>query len=206
MNLTSIHKISGSIIALFVVFHLVNHLVGLGGIGDHLQFMDALRVVYRNIFVESVLLLAVCLQIFSGVKFVFDGWRTKRGLVSRVQAYSGLYLAFFLLNHVGAILVGRFVLQLDTNYYFAIAGIHVQPFQYFFIPYYFLAVVAVFSHLGCALYWLIRRSSSKLALQLLVLVVVLGCVCSLLIVLAMSGAFYAIEVPAEYKSIYKLGF
>lgn len=37
--------------------------------------------------------------------------------------------------------------SVDTNFYFAAAGFHVPPNQLLFGPYYFLAVLALFTHL-----------------------------------------------------------
>ena len=131
MTLNSAHRISGSFLAIFIIMHLANHLVGLNSVDAHVQFMDSFRAIYRNIFVEILLMLAVCLQIYSGVIFAINGWKSRVGIIPWIQAGSGLYLAFFLLNHVGAIFFGRFALQLDTNFYFAVAGIHVSPFHFF---------------------------------------------------------------------------
>lgn len=206
MELRTIHKISGSIIFIFFALHLANHLASLSSVEAHIQLMQSFRTIYRNILVESVLLLAVTLQIYSGIKFAFRGWKTRRGFVPWLQVGAGLYMAFFFLNHVGAVLAGRLVLQLDTNFYYAIAGIHVSPFQYFFIPYYFLAVVALFTHVGCALYWHFAGYSIKWALPSLWCSLLLGVVCSSLVVLAMSGAFYSIEVPHEYEATYQIDF
>jgi hypothetical protein len=88
---------------------------------------------------------------------VVSGWRRRRGAVSWLQAGAGAYLGFFLLVHVGAVLYGRVSLSLDTNFYFAAAGFHVPPFPYFFAPYYFLGVAALFTHLGAA-YWRAKSS------------------------------------------------
>ena len=204
MTLKTAHALSGTVIAFFFIFHLMNHLVGIIGVDAHIQLMETLRTVYRNTVVESVLMCALSFQVFSGVKFAFSGWKTRKGIIPWVQASSGLYLAFFFLNHVGSVMAGRYIMQLDTNYYFAITGIHVAPFQYFFIPYYFIAIVAVFAHMGCGLFWPLHKVSSRLARHLIVFMVVMGFVCSLLVTMAMSGTFYSIEVPDEYKATYQL--
>jgi hypothetical protein len=55
---------------------------------------------------------------------------------------------FFLLVHVSAVLWGRLVLQVDTDMHFAAAGLRAWPAIAFFVPYYFLSVVAVCLHAG----------------------------------------------------------
>jgi succinate dehydrogenase/fumarate reductase cytochrome b subunit len=123
----------------------------------------------------------------------------------RVQALSGGYLAYFLLVHVGAVLFGRAVLRLDTNFYYAAAGMHVPPFQFYFVPYYFLAVVAIFGHITCAVHWLTRDHLSAATRNYLgYTVLVVGVVAATLIVSAFAGAFYDIKIPQEYRAIYQL--
>lgn len=124
------------------------------------------------------------------------GWRNRRGRVAWLQAISGAYLAFFLLVHVSAALVGRHVLHLDTNFHFAAAGFHVAPYPLFFAPYYFLAVVALAAHLGCALYW---RARSGLALAWPIAV---GVVLAALITLTLGGLLTPVQVPAQYTAPY----
>lgn len=117
--------------ALYAMVHIANHLTGLAGIETHIAFMRAFRAVYRIPVVEAVLLGAVAFQIYSGLVFVIKGWRHRASFIPWLQAASGGYLAFFFLNHVGAVLFGRFVLNLDTNFYYAAAGVSVPPFQFF---------------------------------------------------------------------------
>lgn len=142
--LHKLHRASASIIGTYVAVHLFNHLLALSSVEEHIQFMESFRHVYRNPFVEFLLLACVTFQIGSGIYFIKNRWGQRDSFFERFQALSGGYLAFFLLVHVGAVLFGRAVLKLDTNFYYAAAGMHVPPFQYYFVPYYFLAVVAIF--------------------------------------------------------------
>jgi hypothetical protein len=119
-----------------------------------------------------------------------------------LQATSGTYLAFFLLVHISAVLVGRSVLGLDTNFYYAAAGFHVQPFQLFFAPYYFLAVVALFTHLGCAAYWRVRSQPRIVRIATVALPMGLGSAAALLIGLSLAGKIEPMDIPAKYKATY----
>jgi hypothetical protein len=119
-------------------------------------------------------------------------------------AGSGAYLAFFFLNHVGAVLFAQTRLSLGTNFYFAAAGFHVHPFQFYFAPYYFLGVLALFIHLGCAFYWWLNEQSRSVRIAALAVPVAVGATLSLLIVLMLAGVFYTVDVSPEYKSIYEL--
>lgn len=68
MILKRIHYLSGLILTIFIGAHLFNHTMSLFGVGTHVLIMDKLRVVYRHPAVESILLLAVLLQLSYNAK------------------------------------------------------------------------------------------------------------------------------------------
>ena len=141
MNIKRIHYISGLTITIFVGLHIFNHCLIILGADKHIEIMTTLRHFYRNIFVETILLLAVATQIYSGLTLFRTKRKTAHTLFKKLQIWSGIYLAIFFVIHVSAVLAGRLVLNLDTNLYFGVAGLNSFPFNFFFIPYYFLAVV-----------------------------------------------------------------
>lgn len=202
MTMRTLHGLSAMLILGFALVHLTNHLVGLLGVEAHIAFMRSARMVYRFPLVEVPLLAAVAFQSYSGITLVVRGWGRRQGFIAWLQAVSGAYLAFFFLIHIGAVLFGRVVLQLDTTFYFAAAGFHVPPFQFFFAPYYFLGVLALFTHVGCALCRRIQSESRAARALVMAAASGLGLVVSLLIVLSLAGVFYRVEVPAEYKATY----
>lgn len=153
----TLHRLSACLIGGFITIHLLNHLLALGGIDAHISFMATFRKLYRIPLIEMLLLSCILLQIGSVLLLIKRRWGKRRDLYARLQAISGGYLAFFLINHVIAVLFGRIWLNLDTNFYFAAAGMHIVPFQFFFFPYYYLAVLAIFTHVACALHWLSRE-------------------------------------------------
>lgn len=129
-------------------------------------------------------------------------WRETAGWVARLQAISGLYVAVFTANHVIAVLAGRWALGLDTDFRFAGAGMHVPPFQWFFIPYYWLGVVAIFSHVGCALHWSLFERNIAFARTVLWTFIVAGAALGTAIVAALAGALYPVNIPAPYLETY----
>ena len=194
------HYWSGLLLAVFILVHLANHLVALGGAAAHQATMATLRVVYRHPAVEALLLLAVAGQGFTGLRLYWLRRRHPHGSVAeRVQLWSGLYLAFFLLVHTGAVLTGRAWLGLDTNLYFAAAGINTWPFSLFFVPYYFLAVVAVFLHLASLHY---QKASPlfgpRRARRHAWGVAGAGVAVALLILLGMSNRLQGLPIPPRY--------
>lgn len=199
------HRASAGVIGAYVAVHLFNHLLALRSVEAHIQFMESFRHIYRNPFVEVLLLACAAFQIGSGIYFIQNRWGKRHGFFERIQAVSGGYLAFFLLAHAGAVLFGRATLDLDTNFYYAAAGMHVPPFQYYFVPYYFLAVVAIFGHIACAVHWLTRNNLSETARNYFgYTVLAVGVAASTLIVAAFSGAFYDIKIPQKYQATYQL--
>ena len=134
-----LHYISGITLSVFIGFHLLNHLFALAGPATHIAFMEKLRTVYRQPIIETILLLAVVIQIASGIRLLFN--RQKKMIAEKIQIYSGIYLSFFLIVHVSAIIAGRQIEHLDTNFYFAGAGLNLYPATLFFSPIISLAFV-----------------------------------------------------------------
>ncbi len=202
MTVRSLHKTSAIVIAAFACLHLANHLVSLAGVPAHIEFMKAARVIYRQPAVEVLLLLCVAAQVCSGLWLLVRGWKQRKGAVAWLQALSGAVLASFLLIHVGAVLFARTVLDLDTNFYFSAAGFHVPPYQFFFAPYYFFAVLALFTHIGCAVYWHLKSTSPRIRRLSVALPMLVGFVVSSLLVLSLAGKIQPVDVPAKYKATY----
>ena len=202
--LHKLHKITAGFIGVFVLFHLFNHTASFAGINNHIELMASFRIFYRHVFIESLLLVSVVFQILSGVYFIYSRWGNRSGFFEIAQALSGGYLAFFLLNHVGAVLLGRIFLDLNTNFWFAAAGLNITPFSLFFMPYYTLGIVAFFTHVSCAIHWAYKdRLPVRLRDQLGAVSIVSSIVFSIALVAAFSGAFYKILVPEEYAAPFR---
>lgn len=199
MRIKSIHYFSGIVISIFVAFHLLNHATSILGAGQHIAVMEQLRVVYRNIFVETLLLAAVLVQIFSGLWLFNKGRKWANTFFEKLQIWSGLYLAIFFLIHLSAVLGGRLVLHLDTNIYFGVAGLNTFPLNLFFIPYYGLAVVSFFGHIAAihqrkmkqSVLGLSPTAQSKFMLGV-------GLLFTLFLFYGLTNHFQGMKIPAEY--------
>lgn len=143
-----IHYYSGITIALFTAVHLFNHLLILHSEDMHLRFMSRARRIYRQPAVEAILLSAVFVQIITGIYLVTAKWNVATDLFQKVQIISGLYLAFFLTVHVRAVMLGRYKLKMDTNLYYGAGVMNMWPQKLFYIPYYSLAIIAIFFHIA----------------------------------------------------------
>lgn len=144
-----IHYYSGVTLAIFVGIHLLNHALILHSSEWHINFMNAVRKVYRNPVIETLLLLAVGIQIVTGIYLVNNKWSLVESLFDFLHIASGLYMSLFLIIHVSAVLMGRYKLGVDTNLYFGVGYMNVSPQRYFFIPYYSLAITSFFVHMAC---------------------------------------------------------
>lgn len=198
--LRTVHRGSAVVLGLYGLVHLANHLVAVRGVAEHIAFMQAVRTVTRVAAVEALLLVCVALQVATGLVLFAGGWGRRRLPFQRLQAASGAYLAFFLVVHVSSVLVGRFGWGVDTNIYFAAAGLHVAPFPLFFYPYYGLAVVAFAVHLSALPRRLLgRRFGAAAGERIGGAGVVCGLVLAVLILAAFGGAFHPVPIPDTYR-------
>ncbi|WP_377068218.1 hypothetical protein [Negadavirga shengliensis] len=206
MNQTikKLHHLSGIAIALFLLLHLTNHLVALGGPQLHITVMNLFRHVYRFWPVEVLLLSCVVFQVISGVILVFKKGFRKQPLYVVIQVLSGLYLSFFMIYHVRAVLLGRYEWNVDTDFYFAASVANIYPEKLFFIPYYTLSLLCLFAHISCVHY--IKRTEKlekiqeredatklrKKYIKETVGICIAGAVITGLIMIAFTGVLYEI--------------
>ena len=148
MSTNKLHYGSGLVITVFIGFHLFNHLYSIYSIEKHIEIMKIFRSFYRNIILETLLLIAVIIQIVSGLKLFKLNKKIVTTTFEKLHIWSGLYLAIFLVIHVGIVLFGRIILEIDTNIYFGAAGLNTFPYNLFFVPYYGLGIISFFGHIA----------------------------------------------------------
>jgi len=149
------HGVIAALLSLYVLFHLGNHLFGLIGPERHLAVMKLGRLVYRNPFVEPLLVAAMLFQIGSGLVLAWR-WSAKPLEGFRVfQLASGFYLSFFILGHMNSVFIfARTYLRIQTDWGFAIGaptGLIHDPWNIRLVPHYWLGVFFVLSHLASGL-------------------------------------------------------
>lgn len=194
------HYLSGLIITLFTGLHLFNHVCSLSGAEAHIETMRLLRHFYRNPVIEAILLFAVLVQIISGLKLFKISRKSAVSRFDQLHVWSGLYLAFFFIIHVSAVMIGRGVLNLDTNFYFGVAGLNTFPFNLFFIPYYTLAILSFFGHIAAIHNK--RMNSRILSLtpgQQAKAILIFGFVLTVIIFYGLTNRFQGVVVPVEYN-------
>lgn len=196
----SLHYLSGIFLALFAGLHLFNHFTSILGPDKHIEYMLLLRLVYRNIFFEVILLLAISVQIYSGIKLFVAKRKVAVAFFDKLQTWSGLYLAIFFVFHLSAVFAGRYVLHLDTNIYFGIAGLNTFPFNLFFLPYYSLAMLSFFSHIAAVHHSKMKSNILGFTVfQQSVMVLILGAFFTSVIIIGLTNSFNGYPLPQQYN-------
>ena len=196
----NIHYISGLAITIFVGLHLFNHSLSIFGADRHIEVMNTLRLFYRNVFLETVLLIAVLVQIISGLKLFKTNRKITTTLFEKLHIWTGLYLAIFFIIHLTAVLSGRLILHLDTNIYFGVAGLNSFPFSLFFVPYYGLAILSFFGHIASIHNKKMKKSIFGLTPKRQSFVILtFGFVLTILVFYGLTNHFNGITIPKEYN-------
>lgn len=200
MTIKKIHYLSGATITIFIGLHLFNHLCSIFGVDNHIETMGVLRHFYRNIFVETILLFSVLVQVISGLKLFKTNRKIANTNFEKLHIWTGLYLAIFLAIHLSAIFAGRYYLHLDTNFYFGVAGLNSFPTNLFFIPYYGLAIISFFGHIASI-------HSKKMKGQIFglspnrqaTIIFIFGLTLTLTIFYGLTNHFDGVVIPKEYN-------
>ena len=199
MSIKKLHFFSGLTITIFVGIHLFNHVWSIFGAEAHIELMNIFRLFYRNIFVEIILLSTVLVQIISGIKLFIVNKKIAVSHFEKLHIWSGMYLALFFIIHLSAVLGGRFILKLDTNFYFGVAGLNTFPFNLFFVPYYGLAIISFFGHIAAIHIKKMRISILGLtAQQQSKVILAIGIALTLLIFYGLTNGFRGVEISKEY--------
>jgi hypothetical protein len=200
MTIKKIHYLSGLAITLFVGLHLFNHICSIFGADKHIETMNFLRLFYRNIFVETILLGAMFVQIISGLKLFKSSKKVANKRFEKLHIWTGFYLAIFLVIHLSAVIAGRFFLHLDTNFYFGVAGLNTFPLNLFFIPYYGLAIISFFGHIASIHNKKMKSSVFNLTpKQQAKTIFIIGFFLTLIIFYGLTNHFNGVVLPKEYN-------
>ncbi len=145
------HGVSGAVVAVYVLFHVTNHLFGLIGPEAHAAVMDIGRKVYRASAIEPLLIAAMLFQIATGLRLAWT-WSERHVDRYRVfQVASGVFLSMFILGHMNSVFIyARTFLTIPTDWAFATGlpgGLIHDPWNIRLLPHYALAVFLVLTHL-----------------------------------------------------------
>ena len=161
------HRLAGfhgalalTVLLIFLIGHLVNHLFGLWSPASHGRVMHALEIIYRATAVEPVLVLCMLLLIGTGVALAWRHTAIQGDGFRRAQTLTGVYLAAFILSHMTAVFVyARWRLHIQTDWAFASGapvGLLRDAFNVRLIPHYAIAPWALVTHVGLGLRSVLR--------------------------------------------------
>jgi succinate dehydrogenase/fumarate reductase cytochrome b subunit len=201
MQNQNLHRITGIIVSVFVIAHLFNHLMAWFGIATHQQILENLRLIYRQPFVEIILVGCFVFQIFSGVKLVLR-LRKKESLSTyeKIQKWTGIIFGLFITQHIIATISQRIIFQFDTNFYFASRVVLEYPFKFYFTPYYLLGIMAFALHVANVhkhkIKPIVGIRQAKIHFMLILGVFF---IVALIILYVFMGVRYDIVIPPQYQ-------
>jgi hypothetical protein len=145
------HGVTGAIVAVYVVFHIFNHLFGLISPEAHGAVMDIGRKVYRAAAIEPLLVAAMLFQIATGLRLAWTWSETSIDRYRVFQVASGVFMSVFILGHMNSVFVfARSFLKIPTDWAFATGlptGLIHDPWNIRLVPHYSLGVFLVLAHL-----------------------------------------------------------
>ena len=101
---------------------------------------------------------------------------------------------------MSAVLAGRLVLNLDTNLYFGVAGLNSFPFNFFFIPYYFLAVVSFFGHISAIHNQRMTKNIFGInPYKQSIGILIIGICFAIFLIYGLTNKFRGFQIPTEYN-------
>ena len=206
LSLRTIHKFNAVILILFGLFHMGNHMFLIAGPDTYNTVQDDLNTVYRFVLIEPILIASMITQAAIGLVLLIRSFRqvpkrkfSSRDFWEKAQLLSGIMIVIFISQHLFALGMLRWTSGLESNFYWPASVMNGAPFIYYFAPYYFLGVLALFTHVGVGLrYWAMDSGKPTLGNKIAVSAMGLGLLCATTIVLSLAGVFYEITLPAEW--------
>jgi hypothetical protein len=190
------HGVSAcAILLLFVGPHIGNHAAGFWSGPVHIEIMNAVRRVYRDDFVQPILLALIGFQILSGTALVRRRMRVPSDFLGTVQTLCGVYVGVYFLAHMTAVFAARYA-GTDTNWTWLTRndGSMLGSLSNLrLIAHYWVGPIAIVAHVACGLRMVLlqRDTSPATANRLALALITLGVVASSLILVALLNVHMA---------------
>ena len=196
-----LHRFTGIFVSVFVAAHLFNHCIAYLGIEEHQAVLNALRKIYKIPIIEISLIGSFLFQSITGIMLFKKLLRkSNKSSLDKVKMYSGLILGLFLIQHIGATIGARLYYEFDTNFYFAANVVLQKPLLYYFIPYYFLGIMAFAFHVASIhkekISPIVGLNNAKVHFITIVFVFF---VLAIFILYVFTGGVYDITIPEQYN-------
>jgi hypothetical protein len=194
--LARVHGVSASaILLLFVGPHIANHLTGFWNGPVHIEVMNAVRLVYRDDFVQPMLLTLIGFQILTGTVLIRRRMRMPNDFLGTIQTMSGVYVGVYFLAHMTAVFAARHA-GTDTNWNWLTRphdSMLVSLSSLRLIAHYWVGPIAIVTHVACGLRMILlqRDTSPAAANRLALALVTVGVVISSVILAALLNVHIA---------------
>ncbi len=199
MNWELIHRWNALLVGAFIVTHLGVHLMAVASPEAHSMGLGTMQQFYLDPRYQTVLLLAMLIQIVSGYAelklFPKTGWRVVRNL-------SGAYLMLFMVLHVASVFYARYVEFVPTDFYWVAGSFAYEPIKYAAMAFYGLGVFSFFTHMIAV--WVLAWKG--MPMKFLASLWVFAVATTALILLAFAGLLYDIEIPDYVTTHYESTF
>jgi hypothetical protein len=197
-----LHKITAVFVFVFVVIHLLTHLVGLRGVEDHDMAIRAARLLLRDPIIELSVLLVFFLQILTGYALSLKIWRENKDFRHQVHALSGTVFSVFFVIHMVHLAYGRFFVDIDPNFYFIHQSMIVDNWRWFFLISYGLGLAAFFIHMGVIAFGMAGKAHPWWGVLMLVIVLLAGIACIYYLGQMFTGRLYKVDAPQAYGELF----
>jgi hypothetical protein len=190
------HGVSAlAILLLFVGPHIGNHLAGFWNGPAHVEIMNAVRHVYRDDFVQPILLALIGFQILSGTVLVQRRMRMPSDFFGTLQTMGGVYIGVYLLAHMTAVFAARDA-GTDTNWTWLTRTNNtmlVSLFNLRLIAHYWVGPIAIAAHVATGLRAVLLQHDISLATanRLTLALITAGVVAASLILVALLNVHIA---------------
>jgi hypothetical protein len=195
-RLATYHGISAVLILLlFVLPHIVNHVVGFWSGTAHIELMKIVRYFYRDDIVQAVLLALIGFQILSGSALVRRRLTIPNDFLGTLQTMCGAYIGVYFLAHMTAVFAARYA-GTDTNWNWLTNNdttMLVSLSSLRLIAHYWVGPIAIITHLACGLRMVLlqREVTAMLAPRLVPVFMTVGIVVSSVILVALFAVHIA---------------
>ena len=142
-----------TILILFILPHLGNHLTGIVSGAAHIQVMKLARLDYRNAIIEPLLLALIAFQLISGFVLVRRKLARAGDFFGTLQSMTGVYVGIYLLAHMTAAFSARGA-GTDTNWNWLTdndQGLLAHLSSFTLVGHYWVGPVAIVTHVACGL-------------------------------------------------------
>lgn len=189
-RIQKVHRYSAFLlIAGFILLHLSNHLFALQSAELHEEYRLIFNSWYQADLVEPLLFALIAIMAITGPIMVWRYSGTDGDMFRTFQIGAGVYMLFFFMSHIYAILSGR-ERAVETDWLFATTGeaglIQGAPML---IPYYIFAVLMILLHisLGMRRVLLSKSVGSDQANKIFYILISAGLVVTMMIGSAVLG-------------------